>query len=90
MESWRKFGRSTFTRHPRRRQKVFFILPDGVKYLGLTDLLIMKLTSFRLKDQVHVQDLLMLKLITKKVESALPADLQERLQYIKDQTKRER
>jgi hypothetical protein len=53
-------------------------------------LLVMKLTSFRLKDQVHVQDLLTLKLITKKIENALPSDLKPRLQYIKDQTERER
>ncbi|MCW8131872.1 MAG: nucleotidyltransferase family protein [Planctomycetota bacterium] len=63
--------------------------PDGVCYLSLTGLLTMKLTSFRHKDITHVQDLLYWKLITKKVEAALPPDLRERLEQVKEETKRE-
>ena len=57
--------------------------------MDLQDLLKMKLTSFRLKDQVHVQDLLDLKLISRKVVSALPSDLKARLEQVKKETKRE-
>lgn len=64
--------------------------PGGVNYLSLRELLVMKLTSFRLKDQVHIQDLLLMKLITKRIEQRLPSDLQQRLKYVKDQTERER
>lgn len=62
---------------------------DGFVCLGLADLLVMKLTSFRLKDQVHVQDMLRIGLIKKKIESALPADLRKRLEHVKEETKRE-
>jgi hypothetical protein len=62
---------------------------DGVEYVGLVDLLLMKLTSYRLKDRVHVQDLLQLKLITKKVEASLPQALRKRLDEVKADTERE-
>jgi hypothetical protein len=64
--------------------------PQGVAYLGLRELLIMKLTSFRLKDKVHIQDLLLQKLITKKIEASLPAELLARLKEVKEETERER
>ncbi|MCZ7648158.1 MAG: hypothetical protein M5U26_23350 [Planctomycetota bacterium] len=67
-----------------------FYSSEGYPCLDLALLLTMKLTSFRLKDQVHVQDLLGVGLITRKIEKALPPDLLERLQYVKDQTERER
>jgi hypothetical protein len=63
--------------------------PDGVEYLGLVELLTMKLTSYRLKDRVHVQDLMEQKLITKQVEAGLTAELRARLEQVKDDTKRE-
>jgi len=63
--------------------------PDGVSYLGLIELLTMKLTSYRLKDRVHVQDLLGQKLIAKKVEAALAPELRARLEQVKEDTKRE-
>jgi hypothetical protein len=44
----------------------------------------MKLTSFRLKDKVHLQDMLGVGLITPEVEATLPADLMARLQELKD------
>jgi hypothetical protein len=64
--------------------------PDGVEYLGLVELLTMKLTSYRLKDRVHIQDLMEQKLITRKVEAALPGELKARLKQVKDDTRRER
>jgi len=66
-----------------------FLGEDGVQYIGLLELLTMKLTSFRLKDKVHVQDLIEQKLITKKVEMALPVELQMRLNEVKKETARE-
>ena len=65
------------------------LAPDGYVCLDVENLLRMKLTSFRLKDQVHVQDLLQIGLITKKIEAALPADLRKRLEHVKEETKRE-
>jgi Uncharacterised nucleotidyltransferase len=63
--------------------------PDGVEYLGLVELLTMKLTSYRHKDITHVQDLMEQKLVTKKVEAALVPELRARLEQVKDDTKRE-
>lgn len=49
----------------------------------VADLLRMKLTSFRLKDQVHVQDLLAANLITPAIEQSLPPTLHARLQQVR-------
>jgi hypothetical protein len=62
---------------------------DGVEYLGLLELLTMKLTSYRHKDITHVQDLMEQKLITKKIEAALAPELRARLEQVKEDTKRE-
>ena len=66
-----------------------FVGGEGFVCLDLARLVTMKLTSFRHKDIVHVQDLLKVGLITKKVASALPANLLDRLEYVKEETKRE-
>jgi hypothetical protein len=63
---------------------------DGYACLGVEQLLRMKLTSFRLKDQVHVQDLMELKLITKKMKESLPSELRVRLRQVEEATERER
>lgn len=55
----------------------------GVLVMALPDLLRMKLTSFRLKDQVHVQDLDSVGLITAEVEAALSPNLRERLSQVR-------
>jgi hypothetical protein len=39
---------------------------------SVSDLVHMKLTSFRLKDKVHIQDLDSVGLITPEIEQALP------------------
>lgn len=57
--------------------------------IRLLPLLFMKLTSYRHVDIVHIQDLLAVGLITKKIEAALPADLRKRLEHVKAETKRE-
>ncbi len=52
---------------------------DGFTVIDLLPLLTMKLTAFRLKDKVHLQDMLELDMITPELESQLPADLRARL-----------
>jgi hypothetical protein len=49
----------------------------------VADLLKMKLTSFRLKDKVHVQDLDGVGLITPEIEASLPEILRERLAQVR-------
>jgi hypothetical protein len=43
----------------------------------------MKLTSFCLKDQVHIQDLESAGLITPEVEASLPEEMQARLRHVR-------
>ncbi len=57
---------------------------EGFRIAPLESLVQMKLTSFRLKDRVHLQDLLEVGLITPKIEASLPPDLQERLRQLKE------
>jgi hypothetical protein len=60
--------------------------PQGFAVLSLPALVRMKLTSFRLVDQVHVQDLLRLGLIDDSMRSELPEVLRQRLEQIEDIT----
>jgi hypothetical protein len=66
------------------------IEPQRKTFLGRTvavvpivDLLRMKLSSYRLKDQVHVQVMDASGLITPEVVASLPPDLQERLKLVR-------
>jgi hypothetical protein len=43
----------------------------------------MKLTSFRLKDQVHIQDMDSVGLITPEIENSLSEPLRERLNQVR-------
>lgn len=52
---------------------------QGVRLIPLPDLIRMKLTSFRLKDQVHVKDLDEAGLITPEIEEDLTPKMLERL-----------
>lgn len=54
------------------------------RLLSLTALVRMKLTSFRLKDQVHLQDMLSVGLIDQSWIGRVPPDLAPRLQQILD------
>lgn len=56
---------------------------EGVLLAPVADLVRMKLTSFRLKDRVHLQDLDSVGLITAEIESSLPQALLERLQLVR-------
>ena len=56
---------------------------EGVFVATVADLVRMKLTSYRLKDRVHVQDLDAVGLITPEIEAALPNILLERLREVR-------
>jgi hypothetical protein len=61
---------------PARTDQGTFIAP-------VKDLVHMKLTSFRLKDQVHIQDMDSVGLITPEIENSLSAVLRERLKQVR-------
>ena len=55
----------------------------GVRLVPLADLVRMKLTSFRLKDQTHLKDLDESGLITPEIEAALTPPHRERLARVR-------
>jgi hypothetical protein len=57
---------------------------EHVAVISLADLLRMKLSSWRLKDQVHVQVMDAAGLITTEVEGALSEEFRLRLQYVRE------
>ena len=59
----------------------------GILLAPVADLLRMKLTSFRLKDKVHIKDMDSVGLITPEIEEALPPIMRERLQEIRGPNK---
>ncbi len=61
---------------PARTEEGAFIAP-------VADLVRMKLTSFRLKDQVHIQDMDSVSLITPEIENSLPEALRDRLKQVR-------
>jgi len=61
---------------PEQSPRGFFIAP-------VVDLVDMKLTSYRLKDQVHIQDLDQAGLLTPKIEQTLSAPLLARLKEVR-------
>ena len=58
--------------------------PDQFRILSLAALVTMKLTSFRRKDQVHLQDMLEVGLIDASWLARLPPELAARLQQLID------
>ena len=56
---------------------------EGVLLAPVADLVRMKLTSFRLKDKVHVQDMDSVGLITPEIEAQLPDVLRARLTEVR-------
>jgi hypothetical protein len=55
----------------------------GLRVAPVADLVRMKLTSFRLKDKVHIQDLDGVGLITPEIEAQMPDLLQWRLAEVR-------
>jgi hypothetical protein len=56
---------------------------EGVLLAPVADLVRMKLTSYRLKDRVHIQDLDSVGLITSELEASLSPELRRRLDEIR-------
>jgi hypothetical protein len=56
----------------------------GTLLAPVADLVRMKLTSFRLKDKVHIQDLDGVGLITPQIEAGLPGELLARLVEVRE------
>ena len=55
-----------------------------VMVIPVADLVRMKLSSYRLKDQVHVKSMDAAGLITPEVEAKLPPELSARLQHVRE------
>ncbi len=55
----------------------------GIRLMPVADLIRMKLTSFRAKDETHLKDLDEAGLITPEIEAALPPLLRERLERVR-------
>jgi hypothetical protein len=60
------------------------ILGEEFSVIRLPDLVRMKLSSYRLKDQVHVQVMDAAGLISRELEESLPQDLRLRLQHVRE------
>jgi hypothetical protein len=58
-------------------------IEDGILIASVPDLLCMKLTSFRLKDKVHIQDMDGAGLITPEIENQLSQPLRDRLAEVR-------
>ncbi len=56
---------------------------EGILIAPVADLVRMKLTSFRLKDKVHIQDLDGVGLITQEIEKSLSEPLRQRLAEVR-------
>ncbi len=65
---------------PQRKQ----IHGGEVMVVPISDLVRMKLSSYRLKDQVHIKTLDAAGLITRDVEQTLPAELSARLRHVRE------
>jgi Uncharacterised nucleotidyltransferase len=68
--------------HPAPDVKKSVRAADGFLVVNLPELVKMKLQSFRLTDQVHLQDLRAMRLLTPRLVRSLPADLRKRLTSI--------
>jgi hypothetical protein len=55
---------------------------EGILMVPVADLVRMKLTSFRLKDKVHIQDMQGVGLITAEIEASLTTELRKRLDEV--------
>jgi len=58
-------------------------VPQGVRLVPVEDLIRMKLTSFRLKDEMHVKDMDEAGVITQEIEVKLSPVQRERLRQVR-------
>jgi hypothetical protein len=61
------------------------VTQEGLLLAPVADLVRMKLTSYRLKDKVHVLDMDSVGLITPEIEAALPEALRSRLHQVREE-----
>jgi hypothetical protein len=59
------------------------VMLRGVPVAPIADLLVMKLTSYRLKDMMHVKDMQNAGIVTEEMEAGIPETLRERYAVIK-------
>jgi len=59
------------------------VTKDGILLAPIPQLLRMKLTSFRMKDRMHIIDLDSVGLITPEIEQGLPEALRDRLEQVR-------
>lgn len=69
--------------HPAPEITEFEVADEGYRVVSLRALLIMKLTAFRRKDQVHLEDMLELNMLPRELAEQLPPDLRARLDEIR-------
>jgi len=72
------------TANPSIAPETIAIQGSSVSVIPVADLLRMKLSAFRDKDRVHVRSMDAAGLITPQVEQALAAELQSRLQHVRE------
>jgi hypothetical protein len=61
------------------------VTEEGLLLASVSDLVRMKLTSFRLKDKVHIIDMDGVGLITPEIENSLSEPLRRRLQLVREE-----
>ena len=67
----------------RGTRSISIVTNDGILLAPVADLVRLKLTSFRLKDKVHIIDLDSVGLITPEIEQTLPDALRARLEQVR-------
>jgi hypothetical protein len=60
---------------------------QGVRLISLESLVRMKLTSFRAKDEAHINDLDEAGLISQEIEAGLAPELRERLRQARERAR---
>jgi hypothetical protein len=82
--SGEKVKQTQVTPNPQIQPERVQVQGKDVWVIPLADLVRMKLSSYRLKDQVHVQAMDAVGLITPAVEQTLPQELYSRLRHIRE------
>lgn len=68
--------------HPAPTLDATVVAEAGYRVVDLGSLLTMKLTAFRRHDQVHIEDMIRVGLITPEIRAQIPTDLLPRLEEI--------
>lgn len=68
--------------HPTPTLNAAVVAEAGYRVADLPSLLTMKLTAFRRHDQVHIEDMIRVGLVTPEIRAQIPTDLLPRLEEI--------